>query len=532
MLKRIAHNPWLACGLVALLALAGRMAMLPWVHVPAPAVHDEFSYLLASDTYASGRVTNPPHPMWEHFETFHVLQQPTYASKYPPLPGLMMALGQRFFGTPWVGVWLGVGLMCAATCWMLRGWISPGWAMLGGLLLATRIGFFTYWIDSYWGGAVAAAGGALVLGAMPRIARERRIRDAVIFAIGLVVLMNSRPYEGFVLAALASIALGWWLWKDHAGRRLVAVRILLPVILVITPALGAMAYQNWRVTGNALLLPYVAHDRQYAATSLFLWSHSRSAPVYRHAELRRYWAGWQVDVTEKARQDVAGQFWGRLGYLYQFFFGLWPVLAVALIWPYRLQTREERWTALILGIALVVTVAPLAGILPHYAAPLTALLYLRLLQGLSRLPAFRPSGWPVGLVLLGLVLAGWSAQLGYDFRELFLHGDKVPQLAWDRSQVIRQIDRVPGDHLVVVHFSPTHDVHQEWIANAADIDRSHIVWAREMGLGADAPLLAYYHSRHAWLLDADANPPRIQPYPGSEAPKVAAASEALPLAGR
>jgi hypothetical protein len=99
-----------------------RILALPFLHVPVPGIHDEYSYLLLSDTFAHGRLTNPTHPMWISFETFHVNWFPTYSSMYPPAQGLAMAIGQ-LLGNPWIGGLRSDAAMCAAILWMLQAWL-------------------------------------------------------------------------------------------------------------------------------------------------------------------------------------------------------------------------------------------------------------------------------------------------------------------------------------------------------------------------------------------------------------------------
>src|SRR6266566_3538765 len=237
--------------------LVCRAALLPVLPIPQPGVHDEFSYLLMADTFAHGRLTNPTHPMWVHFETFHVNQKPTYASIYYPAQGILLAVGQFFFGNPFWGVWLSAGLMCAAICWMLQAWVAPIWALLGGMLAIPLLGTFSYWAHHYWGGAAAAIGGALVLGAVPRIKRRQRIRDAAVMGFGIAILMNSRPYESLFLCAPVGVALMLWiLGKTSPPQPQKFKTVILPLGVVLMIGAGATMYYYWRTTGSPLRPPY------------------------------------------------------------------------------------------------------------------------------------------------------------------------------------------------------------------------------------------------------------------------------------
>jgi len=82
----------------------------------------------------------------------------------------------------------------------------------------------------------------------------------------------------------------------------------------------------------------------------------------------------------------------------------------------------------------------------------------------------------------------------------------------NRASIQAILDRSAGEQLVFVHYSANHG-ETEWIHNKADIDRARVVWAIDLGHDQNSVLQRYYPSRTAWLLEADARPPLLRPYP-------------------
>ncbi len=522
LLGRLARRRRLAVLAVGVLALAARTAVLPIEPIPQPTVHDEFSYLLAADTFAHGRLTNPTHPMWIHFESFHILQKPTYMSKFYPAQGLVLAAGQVVFGHPFWGVWLSVGLMCGALCWMLQGWMPPGWALLGGLLSVFRLAIFSYWSNSYWGGAVAATGGALVLGALPRLRRTPRVRDALLLGLGLAILANSRPYEGFLLGLAVAVVMALWpMGKRRPSLGVIARRIVAPLLLVLVPTICAMGYYFWRVTGSPIRIPYFVYAATYDPVPNFPWNSLHAFPEYHHPVMKKFYLSLSMEDYQDARQHP-------LKLAIQSSLDLANILlAPLLLMPFGALLLAWRWKFFI-GFArpgkarslLVLCAIPLVGMalpvyhLPHYAAPITGALYALVILAMRHLRLWHWRTRPVGrqMVRVVPVLAAWllvvhASILGRQ-NILFHH----PQ-GFGRSGVVAQLKRFTGGQLVLVHYSPDHTPDDEWVYNDADIDAAKVVWARDMGASGNEELTRYFKNRQVWLLEVDdESSPKLLPY--------------------
>jgi hypothetical protein len=505
----------IASSVVMTLALCGVLRLLAFRW---PSVPDEFSYLLASDTFAHGRLTNPPHPLWEHFETLHVLQTPTYQSKYPPGQGLFLAAGQALTGSPITGVWLSMAAGAAAVCWMLLAWMPPRWALVGALLPAFRFGalplwddnWFAYWSTTYWGGAVAMLGGALLFGALPRLLRTNRPRDATLLAAGLIVLANTRPYEGLVAALPAACMLAAWArprWRQTLRAAESAGAVLLLGVL-------AMAYYNYRVTGDALRMPYQVYTEQYDVAPIFIFGQPRTGKTYNHASMRAYHQVWVMEGYRQKRSG-AGLRPQHLALPLQFFWGfaLWlPVL-------FALGRPARRWALFATAVLILSILASAASsfadrLRPHYIAPAAPMFVFLAVAGLRRLRVMqlrgRRLGRPLAEALVAVALL--SIFVGLAFRAVFGAPYQDAPLVRDRPAIVEHLGDTPGKHLVLVHYSGQHNEHDEWVYNGADLDGARIVWARDMGPENNRRLLDYYAGRKIWRLYADELPARLEAY--------------------
>jgi len=522
--RQVARRRRLAVLLTGLAALAGRAALLPVLPIREPLITDEFSYLLAADTFASGRLTNPIHPMWAHFESMHILQHPTYASMYHAAQGLILAGGKLMFGSEWAGVLISVAVMCALVCWMLQAWLPPAWALLGGMLAVLRLGLFGYWVNSYWGGAAAAIGGLLVLGAMPRIQRNMRARDAVLLALGMAILASSRPYEGFVLSLAVCVLLALWLAKKRGrGLRTAGIRIVLPSLLVLVLAGSATGYYYWRVTGSPLRMPYQVDRDQYAPARIFLWERPAAAPLYRNAQMRDFYAGWEMTKFMEAKTPLgfAKNTIGKIGAFWMFFLG--PALTLPLLFlPWIWNDRRMR-PLLLIGAVFLVALGLNTWFYAHYAAPITGLIFAVVLQGMRHLRVWRRGRQRPGILLaraiplvcLAMVVLRAAAQ------PLAFYMPPDWPMTWyytrpgnvERARIEEQLARMPGRQLAIVRYKPGHNHFEEWVYNRASIDQAPVVWARELDPQSNADLLRYFSDRHVWLVEPDADPPAASPYP-------------------
>ena len=517
--QRLASRTVWCMVLLAALPVLLRLSMLHTSPIPIALGADDFSYLLLGDTLSHFRLTNPTHPLYRFFETNFVLQEPSYSSIYPLGPGLTLALGRLIFGQPWAGVALSVAAFSSLCYWMLRAWTRPAWALVGGLLAAIQFGPLSHWMNTYWGGALAAAAGCLVFGSLPRLRDRWRTRDALLLGSGLGIHLLTRPFESIFLALSVIAYFAPTIVKRDRLRPLLKAASV--AMLPIIPLVGLMLLHNQRVTGNWMTLPYALCRFEYGVPPTFT---VQPLPVPHRPLTKEQKISYEVQsFVHGDRSDTVQSYLQRLASrirFYRFFF--LPPLIVALpafLW----SLREARYRFVLFTILVFFLGTTFyAYFYAHYVAAETCLLVLIAVTSLENLSRVSIDAVRVILFLCGAHFVFWygvhlsgnqdfSKELQrYESWDEVNHGDPV-----GRIRVNNLLAQIPGNQLVFVRYWPKHTV-TEWVYNGADIDRARVVWARDLGVAENETLRNYYPGRTAWLLEPDASPPKLSPYGQTE----------------
>jgi hypothetical protein len=509
LLCRYSPKRWLCWSVLALGMVLGRVALLPLLPRPEPLIQDEFSYLLSADTFAQGRLTNPPLPEPQFFESPHVLLTPIYASKYQPGQGLILALGQKLAGHPYWGVVVSCALMVFLFCWAADAWLPPQWSLIAGGLAAVLFFIPSYWFTSYWGGALGACGGALVVGGLGYLLRGRLESARFSLAGGVLILYATRPYEGGVLCAAVLAILTIQFCQSRASMKPKWLRtVILPNAAVLLAAIPLIGWYNMRVTGHPTDLAYFEYARQYDPTPVF-WPLRPAPPVhYSNANLR---AAHHMETGDYQRIHNAKLPLALTLQSINFFLnGVWvPFLAFGLLLlaiPWARMQKRKKWLVLLL-CAGVAALLPEVWINAHYTAPYTIVELILIVAAARavwyRIAASRARGLAfVSLLIVLLVPLAIS------------YAGAIQVQPNERGRLVQKLRAEGGRHLVFVDYSENWDPVREWVYNGADLDASPVIFAHLLSPCENRNLLDHFPGRKTWLVRLGPKVPdvRLEPY--------------------
>jgi hypothetical protein len=235
--------------------------------------------------------------------------------------------------------------------------------------------------------------------------------------------------------------------------------------------------------------------------------------------------------------------WGKLllverNAAIMYFFFLCPISLLMLVgWLALLRRAGPRRVIAVAAVSaslpLLVELWPPHG---HYAAPaltayvaiaLTGLRVMRAARfsraaSLSRMKFGRMLARATVVVLVFMLLAATAAMILDPFaldvsrprtRSVF-------PLQIERASLESYLLRMPGKHIVIVHYGPADIPDDEWVANQPDPGRANIIWARDMGAQANQRLLEAYPGRHAWYCNRSHNLVQLVPGTNSESPAI------------
>jgi hypothetical protein len=433
----------------------------------------------------------------------------------------MLAVGKTLTGNPWAGVLLSVGLMCGAISWMLFGCLPPKWAALGGLLAAVHYGLAPRWVNSYWGGAFCAFGGALLFGALCRLPRAPSSSMALMVGLGWSIMWLTRPFEsllpllitwGLIAAFIISGPPPWRRWLG-------------PIVIILLFQIFAgcvTALHNRAVTRSFETLPQQLEQQVHGTPQSLLWQKPIEEPPLRFAELKEmYW--WQREAKDRASKQPVHHLGLILYKTWGGFVTVWYSLPIALL-VFVLQDRQ-----VILGGGMMACAIAVSSLYPffftHYLAAYSCVMFFLILRGMMTLYDWSFRGTVVGpLAVLFLMFGGLLMGLRIVPLRAIVGLAPNTHQATLRAQVSDRLMRFGGRNVIFVRYGANHDFRREWVYNAADIDASPIVWCRATDSIDESEVTRYYKNRHFWIATVDRDKVRVSVYQSGLQPNISTES--------
>jgi hypothetical protein len=340
-----------------------------------------------------------------------------------------------------------------------------------------------------------------------------------VIALGVIAVGYARPFEGLGVSVPVLVALA-----IAFRKKLRVYWMCVPAAALILAAVGALLLYCKAVTGDPLRTPYAANQAAYGWPLGLPWFQARDVKL-QHVELQRYYD------YEREAHDRNSSLAGELKHstlkaqtLWRFYFG--PALSIPLVMlPAVWRSRRMRLLLLAAGCTIFLTLMQFVS-LPHYAAPAAACFLGVLVECMRRLRRVRRNGRAIGLQLVLaaplIMLVIIAVRIGLEkFHLPFTQ--TVNFESWccvqpgnqNKARILETLEKIGGKHLVIVKRKDNPDDFLQWIYNAADIDASPVVWARDLGAEEDRALVEYFRGRTVWLVDPNAQPARITPYPAA-----------------
>jgi len=263
-----------------------------------------------------------------------------------------------------------------------------------------------------------------------------------------------------------------------------------------------MAYYNWRLTDNPLLLPHVLNTETHLTAPMFLWQHAKPPLHYRNAQFENFYNAWERAYYRTTWEDARRITLETLGSMGGFFF--WR--AELLLLPFVFFLFRDRKMRLPLAIFLLVTLGIFAVVWggPHYVAPLVCVLVLLVVQMLRHMNTMEVKGRRLGAMVVRVIVVILLVQTAG--RALNHECDQLERACsgiTERAEIANQLRNTPGKHLVMVRYAKFHNIHYEWVYNGAEIDSAQVLWARDIDSSQNEKLLVHFKDRQIWLVEPD-----------------------------